>query len=610
MKQFFCLLFALALLLCACGSSPDPTEAPTSAPTNGPTAAPTEPNPNEIYDDNGQLIEKLIFTGDVLTATERYEYTPDGQLSCTTLFDSEYHITSREAYRDGKVVKSWNFTWHEDGNVTVLDSDDEDGGILVKGTGMLLSSEVRDGGLFHIDNFDGRIITHDPRWNPVEERYTESDGNFILENCHTFTYDENDILCKEVHTVTGSVEAVYTYTYDVKGNMTQIITQEDGRTERHEYTHDDRGNALTWHFYVNDVLSESQTYTWHENGEMKSQTLYKGEAITEFVEFDENGFQSAHSWYEKGKLFCRGVNEEGSDLFRTVEFYDENGELRHIDTESITAYRFWVYDENGNKISGYGLDDGKIYEASYDDQGRILWEFDGAYGITDDTEYTYQPDGSYSDHHIGATFGSYQSEYDPLGRLKQRIFYSDGNVESEEYYAYNTAGLTAKKVFIEHYWSEDTEDWYSIQSEITYEYDAQGNCIKETLVEEDIRTVVHTYTYTKQDRRTEILWCIDGEEQGKKVLTFDEKGLLVAETDYGRSTTAYTYNDAGLLTKTTYADGSSTVNVYDANGRLIEEIDYESGITQKDRSQRFGLFAVCKINCCLRFWRGSAQASL
>ena len=166
----------------------------------------------------------------------------------------------------------------------------------------------------------------------------------------------------------------------------------------------------------------------------------------------------------------------------------------------------------------------------------------------------------------------YVATYDANGKLlSETVTDKDGNV-SEFDYTYNEKGELATVV------TTNAPDYYL---SYTYTYDAQGreicavsvyedgftteettyneagNILKKTWTESDgSYTTIYDYVYDEKGRLVEILFTENGEDDGYRRVTYNDKDLMLTEHVFYAFGYEYTYNyeyDAhGNATKTIY----------------------------------------------------------
>lgn len=279
-------------------------------------------------------------------------------------------------------------------------------------------------------------------------------------------------------------------------------------------------------------------------------------------------------------------SEEAPDWERIEYDYDEYGrvlveKLYEVSQKGVTCHewRSITYNDQG-KIDRYTIEDYYSMEQEYDENGNI-------------TEVILYVDSDIYCH--------YFYEYDENGNLKRRTA-KEGSVEyTETEYQYNEDGGLIKET---HYWEDG-----SVSS--LYEYDGQGNHVKDTLYYDGKLYNVTLYENGLKSEERE--YDSDGNEYIKYVCRYDSEGRLVEKTEYdaesgGNSsfTNSYKYNESGQLVEVIYTDGYSrsvssdgdqevvetcyygakVTCEYDENGRLIAvkyfELDEEDGVTTEE----------------------------
>lgn len=209
--------------------------------------------------------------------------------------------------------------------------------------------------------------------------------------------------------------------------------------------------------------------------------------------------------------------------------YDEKGNLVSAKAAYIPGDTYWYYyeyDESGNKTSEkQTLEDGVTVDDSctkteykYDKNGRIVREsyFEGAdtkekYG----NSYEYDENGRLiAEMHrwVGKTESKKVYEYNDAGELVKKSCYdASGNLECKYLYTYND-----RKCISVHCVSSNGEE----NSSFTYEYDSEGNAIKEKYVSEN-EVLVRIFEYKNGK-------CIQANN-----LAADEKTIIAySEFDY------------------------------------------------------------------------------
>lgn len=251
--------------------------------------------------------------------------------------------------------------------------------------------------------------------------------------------------------VTG--ESTAEYTYDKEGNKLTDKLYEDGQfVSSGEYEYDSEG--MTFKKYETEQYEDGSkcVYEYNESGDSLGYVLYDEEGNvaesyrTEYVT-DKNGNLTGERTYENDTLsqeikYASGKNEEEEFLYaEEVAAYSEDG--------SKTVEK---YDENGELIS----------ESSYDAEGKKLYEYD--------LEYFYDEEGN----HVS-------TEKREKGELKQEIIYEyddEGNLASEKTYEGDRLIKEVQYAESEYFFYEAKVITYNEDgSKTVEEYDENGELI-------------------------------------------------------------------------------------------------------------------------------------
>ena len=258
-----------------------------------------------------------------------------------------------------------------------------------------------------------------------------------------------------------------------------------------------------------------------------------------------------------------------------------------------------VYDNVGNLISqteAYGTSQERTTQYVYDLDNRVTQQFDAlgyARAFSNDAEFVAwrTANGYYATYNAAdssqlsqvATIRSVQSvlfAYDEAGNLVTRT--SGAGLPAAqrrvERFEYDVLGRLVAQV-----------DGANVRTEFTY--DAAGNKIKTTVApgqaeqrvnafeydadsrltaEIDGNGVRTEYRYDATDNKIEVIQAAGraGEER-HTLMTYDADDRLVSITDPKVLTTRYQYDSLGNQTVITDADGTVTLNTFDALGRLL-----------------------------------------
>lgn len=204
----------------------------------------------------------------------------------------------------------------------------------------------------------------------AEDDYLTWKGNF------TYDYDENDSILKHTYYSKSYFDAEiggsYEYKYDIKGNMTEMLSRDLSGKQNLKYTYEYNNNGKLLkesHYDANNKLEQISSYKRDQNGNTlefhqknfhykDSKSLYKYNEKgnkTETIELDENNNLIKKSKYyyndensvvksliynssnklEKKVEYERVFNEFG-DCIETKQF--TNGKLKSITKLEITYY--------------------------------------------------------------------------------------------------------------------------------------------------------------------------------------------------------------------------------------------------------------------------------
>ena len=255
--------------------------------------------------------------------------------------------------------------------------------------------------------------------------------------------------------------------------------------------------------------------------------------------------------------------------------------------DTQTAVTTYVYDYAGRLVKQTNPDKG-ILATAYNGNGTVYSETDAR----DNTIY-YQ--------------------YDGLNRLSQQwTSFADGKYTYQAFtYDKNGNQITSaistedvslwgipEEVLATTYSYDSCERQVSVEDpadgSIQYEYDADGNVVKETVALDALRNSVTEYEYNHLGKVSLMKQQVSGSVQ-TTTYEYDAEGNLLTTTDWLGNTTVNTYDTTDRLTSTTdpyghvivkniYDDagntmttydalGNKTINKYDKRGRLICIID-------------------------------------
>ena len=439
-------------------------------------------------------------------------------------------------------------------------------------------------------------------------QYTSANGNKI-----TYTYNGNkhDIATAKVGSLTN------TFTYNSAGNMTKSKVTATGEEKYLESTAtptSDRNHTAS----VTDANGNTATYTY--NG-----YLEKVDSVT-----DSTG-QTIHYSYteENGRMsstYQTGVAE--------VTYAYENGNLKQLTRKTKVSGGSWKYQyyyllnndwgqletlKVGNQeltSNEYRANGGPLTKTTYGNGQYATYTYDEFDRLTDVKynnngrfiHYTYNSEGAlskltYGDDTIAR--GSYQFEYDSLGRLIRSAEYDGSGTliqrTEHNYDAYNRLSaqrwMLGSKSYSESYSYSDGSDGDGSLTQMTtgtgytlnYTYDSLKR-LQKTQVK-DGTTVKFTTAYAyrtisgyQSSAQVEFRNVRAGGDTGTLLegakYTYDARGnitMISKSTGSYYPLVAYEYDSQNQLTKETYYDGTGTgsshitdtyVYTYDTAGNI------------------------------------------
>ncbi|MGA1840629.1 MAG: RHS repeat-associated core domain-containing protein, partial [bacterium] len=288
----------------------------------------------------------------------------------------------------------------------------------------------------------------------------------------------------------------------------------------------------------------------------------------------------------------------------TTYTYDNKGNVTSK-TDPLGNLIQWEYDDNDNMIRET-LPNGAVNVKTYNAAGDVLTETD-ALGNT--TSYTYDAAGRMltKTDALGRVYtterdvnGNPVKEYGPLGDTIWSTYDAEGNLVTQKgmngvvsAFAYNESGLV---INTETYMQDDPNNILSRQET---EYDSEGRPVRSVqyvnVGEPDEGMIV---THNEYDDWGSLIRDIN--PSGTSEFRYDGNGQKFASANHLGQWTHYVYNDQGKLIKTilpdeiedndgdpadplfdssALEDNPFTASTYDAEGRILTNIDMFGNVT-------------------------------
>ncbi len=427
---------------------------------------------------------------------------------------------------------------------------------------------IANGLLLSLDSYQYESVTDGDRFaNGLLERVV-SGADIYLANGSVIEYENNawgfpvsSIAYANPTTSGGAVSAdqdndiVTTFEVNRRGEVVKVIDQSGNETR---FTYDDMGRQLTEdHFFASDPVksvASSRTY-YNQNGEVSwvdgprkevqdyVQNIYDhagrlSSQITWLSEAspDGSGVETApYSEYYLGQAITQYRYDGFGNLLQTKDpngnyslmEYDSIGQVTRIEhydggTEQLMHFDEFEY-EPGGEVTRTFSQGGLVAEASYNDDGALIWA------------------------------------KSPAGSVMKKEYYLDGRLRKEilpnkaywlTYYNQGATGLETQKEFFD-------PSGKSL-GVVVVEANSRGNAISQT----DLEGYVSTSTYDALGR------------------VLSASGPPAEGSDYPAQSTTYDYGNYGLTVTATNALGESVRSYSDSLGRTLktESLDVSENV--------------------------------
>lgn len=548
-----------------------------------------------VYDPNGRMINQFEQTsagkekittsaGYDLVGNKRFEINGNGYRTDYTYDDMNRVIEKMVQVSKGSVVRSHSTTYEYDRNGNMLRETNwlgQETSFLYDGINRLIETRDANGVAverlaynanhaqvkawdalyrrtdFKYDRNNRETVRIDTLNNQTENVYNElglvSSYRDARGNITTYAYD----FMRRLKSVTNALGEVTSYTYDLVGNK---LTQTDGRGHTQNFAYN-AGNLLRSR--IDPVADHDSVLLVTENLSSKTESYRYNADGSLVLKLDRSGHTTTYSYDIHGRLTKETVNGAG---------------LSHLsDQQRMNSY---TYDANGNQLTM--TDATGTTSRTYDGLNRVITKsvpkigtsvFE--YDITDGLPAGYSAENS-----VNAKNNETVKVYDRVNRLSSvqsspsdtatYTYYDDGSVKTLQYsngvkeeYTYTARNQLHT---LKNYRGSTLLDSY------TYTYDAAGNQISKTEMQNGIAIGTTTYTYDELNRLSRV------QEPNGRVTsyTYDASGNRTQEKVVQGSQvtlTLYTYNEQNRLMSVTEVKTSGEKQIdqykYDNNGNLI-----------------------------------------
>ncbi|MCT4596985.1 MAG: S8 family serine peptidase, partial [Vallitalea sp.] len=363
-------------------------------------------------------------------------------------------------------------------------------------------------------------------------------------------------------------------TYDDKGN---IVSETDEENNTTEYTYDIYGNKIT------QKRPNGSIYVYkYDTMNRLTKLLFKNDKDDKETLLEEYIYKilSDGKQYETVKTYFDDTNYAESSLIkdyagRTVEeikadggtikyVYNKNGTIKSKEdpNHAITYYKYDGLNRLSQEWSPIENDTFAYKEYVYDKTGRVIEEKVGK----DKVDYNEIPASDrfstvtkayYSNGNLQTETNSSGSkveyEYDGNGNIIKQTLYEDKDTTRNTLYKYDHRGnIVQKKDYIRagDLYNNDFANDDEVERVTTYQYDKNNNLIKET----SPQNITTSYRYDKLNRQVRAYYKRMDEHDLPALIatitTYNSIGKIKTITDPNGNTTEYEYNPMGHLVKT------------------------------------------------------------
>ncbi|MBD3920227.1 S8 family serine peptidase [Paenibacillus sp. PR3] len=557
-----------------------------------------------IYDANGiNLLQQV----QPINGTDEYDMSADtSKFAITTKAYYSAAESQRLGYKVQGLLKSetdpegnvTSYTYDVNGNVATI--TDPEGNVTTQKYNVLgwLTQSISPAGNVTTSDYDlnGRVIRTTLDQGQTTRTLYDSLGRTIQvtkPNQYVYASDQlNNATPTNVYSSTAGARYTYypsgkmktatdelgnltSYEYDIYGNLT-YETRPNNSQYVYQYDVMNRQKSISFKTSPDAISVLQRTYTYDilANGNwQKQETIYLNDtetAVTTWI-CDYNGNEierqnadggSIKTIYNPNKTVRAVTDARGN-----TTSYAYDGLKRQTDAwvpldKGSYQYTHTTYDRSGHTLAvKRGKDSVPLFNVPVSD--RLISDL-----------YTYDGNG-----HVTSMTNSSGSKtaykYDPDGNMQRKDEYTGESEASTTYFAYNELGLEVSQkqaIRAGDLAGSSYADNSVILLDTRKEYDANGN-LTAVIAPDGVRT---SYTYDALNRQISMSVSATN-EQGmpatkKTTTTYDWQGNPLVVTDPLGYTTSKSYNEKGLLVKETNPQGGVSFYAYDNAGRRTNEV--------------------------------------
>lgn len=512
---------------------------------------------NTAYYDSVSLVK----SGDVYEAETDTEDTSEETVTDPYTYDADGNILT---YTDEDGIV-YTYTYNSYGDIVSILNPDGTGDVFQYNEYDTDGDGTNDMTLIKKETYeDGTVCEYeyDADRNLTKETIV-SDGVTTV-----YTYDAEGKLITESETP----DTTYTYTYDTEGNMTSRLDSY-GNGERYTYQYFDLNNNGEYDkyeiSYENLENGEENWYTYNDKGNL-TQMLHKenGKTLTYTYDGEGNVTSVEHNGFKYNYTYDAFSNtatvKVGSQALVTYGYQTDKSKLSTVTYGNGSGKETYTYNAYGEvvkkSISGIGN-----FTYKYDTLSRPVYEQDSA--NKQKTYYLYDDEGRLYGEMVNSTVNS-NAYLNQLYSVRNTLN-DDSKVTNE---ALTANGYTHNLPFTyDEEGRQATAALTSVRS-LSYTYNADGQLSTRTL--STGTPIAETYTYT-DDGLIATHRVDDATRDNIYSYTYDDNGNITEIKQDGNLIHSYVYDsDNQLVRENNSVSGKTTVFTYDGYGNISQKKEY------------------------------------